>query len=48
MTRKSGRNTDGTFGPGNAGKPKGSRHKTTLAIEALCIRRHDQSRRLGR
>ena len=40
MTRKSGRNTDtrnadGTFGPGNAGKPKGSRHKTTLAIEAL-------------
>ena len=35
MTRKSGRNTDGTFGPGNAGKPRGSRHKTTLAIEAL-------------
>jgi hypothetical protein len=25
MTRKSGRNTDGTFGPGNSGKPKGTR-----------------------
>ena len=35
MTRKIGRNTDGTFGPGNAGKPRGSRHKTTLAMEGL-------------
>ena len=36
---KTGRNPDGTFGPGNtanvAGKPRGARHKTTLAIEAL-------------
>ena len=34
-----GRNPDGTFAKGNAinlaGKPKGPRHKTTLAIEAL-------------
>lgn len=33
--RKSGRNTDGTFGPGNPGKPKGARHKATLAALAL-------------
>lgn len=26
-TGKIGRNPDGTFGPGNPGKPKGSRHK---------------------
>ena len=36
---KNGRNPDGTFARGNnanpAGKPKGARHKTTLAIEAL-------------
>ena len=43
MTRKSGRNTDGTFGPGNSGKPKGTRHKATQAALALledgdCIR----------
>ena len=33
--RKSGRNTDGTFGPGNPGKPKGTRHKATVAALAL-------------
>jgi len=26
---------DGKFKPGNPGKPKGTRHKTTLAIEAI-------------
>jgi hypothetical protein len=26
---------DGRFKPGNSGRPKGSRHKTTLAVEAL-------------
>jgi hypothetical protein len=31
ITRNSGRNTDGTFGPGNPGKPKGTRHKATQA-----------------
>jgi hypothetical protein len=35
MTRKCGRNTDGTFGPGNPGKPKGTRHKATQAALAL-------------
>ena len=35
MNRKSGRNTDGTFGPGNPGKPKGSRHRATTAATAL-------------
>jgi len=40
MTRNSGRKTgdrnpDGTFAPGNPGKPKGSRHKATQAIEAM-------------
>jgi hypothetical protein len=34
-TRKNGRKTDGTFIKGNPGRPKGSRHKTTLAIQAL-------------
>ena len=33
--RKSGRNTDGTFGPGNPGKPKGARNKATQAALAL-------------
>ena len=33
--RKSGRNTDGTFGPGNPGKPKGTRHKATRAALAM-------------
>jgi hypothetical protein len=33
--RKSGRNADGTFGPGNPGKPKGTRHKATQAALAL-------------
>ena len=35
MTRNSGRNTDGTFGPGNPGKPQGARHKATQAALAL-------------
>jgi hypothetical protein len=35
-TRKNARNTRGKpFQAGNPGKPKGARHKTTLAIEAL-------------
>ena len=33
--RKSGRNADGTFGPGNPGKPKGTRHKATRTALAL-------------
>lgn len=33
--RKNGRNTDGTFAVGNAGKPKGARHKATQAAMAL-------------
>jgi hypothetical protein len=33
--RNNGRNTDGTFGRGNPGKKAGTRHKTTLAIQAL-------------
>lgn len=36
---KAGRNPDGTFAAGNsgnpAGKPKGTRHRTTRAVEAL-------------
>jgi len=35
MTRKNGRNTDGTFATGNGGKPQGARHKATLAAFAL-------------
>ena len=35
MTGNSGRNTDGTFGPGNPGKPKGARHRATQAALAL-------------
>lgn len=34
-SRKSGRNSDGTFGPGNPGKPRGARHKATQAALAL-------------
>ena len=30
-----GRGVDGKFGPGNPGKPKGARHRATLAAEAL-------------
>jgi len=33
--RNNGRKTDGKFSQGNSGRPKGSRHKTTLAIQAL-------------
>jgi len=35
VTRNSGRNSDGTFGPGNPGKPRGARHKATVAALAL-------------
>jgi hypothetical protein len=35
MTRNSGRNPDGTFAPGNPGKPRGTRHKATRAALAL-------------
>ncbi|MFT4619298.1 MAG: hypothetical protein ACI90Y_000611 [Polaromonas sp.] len=35
MTRKNGRNTDGTFATGNTGKPRGARHKATRAALAL-------------
>ena len=30
-----GRNPDGTFAPGNPGRPRGARHKVTVAIEVL-------------
>ena len=33
--KSEGRNADGTFAPGNPGKPKGARHKTTRAVETL-------------
>ena len=33
--RNPSENTGGRFQPGNPGKPKGARHRTTLAIEAL-------------
>ena len=32
---KCGRNADGTFGAGNAGKPRGTRHKATQAVLSL-------------
>lgn len=32
---RTGRNADGTFGPGNPGRPRGARHKATLAAMAL-------------
>ena len=32
---QNGRNTDGKFSAGNAGRPKGSRNRATLAIESL-------------
>jgi hypothetical protein len=35
MSRKNGRNTDGTFTKGNPGKPPGARHKATQAALAL-------------
>lgn len=35
MIRNNGRNTDGRFGAGNPGKPKGARHKATQAALAL-------------
>ncbi len=30
-----GRNPDGTFGPGNPGRPTGARHKVSRAVEEL-------------
>lgn len=30
-----GRNADGTFGAGNAGRPKGARNRATQAVQAL-------------
>jgi hypothetical protein len=35
MDRKIGRRSDGTFGPGNPGKPKGARHRATQAALAM-------------
>lgn len=32
---KTGRRDDGTFAPGNPGRPKGARHRTTRAVEEL-------------
>ena len=32
---KCGRNADGTFTAGNAGKPRGTRHKATQSVLAL-------------
>ena len=34
-TSTEGRNADGTFAPGNPGRPVGARHKTTTAILSL-------------
>jgi hypothetical protein len=34
-TTELGRKTDGKFAKGNPGRPRGARHKTTLAIQAL-------------
>ena len=33
--KSEGRNPDGTFAPGNPGKPKGTRHRATRAVEHL-------------
>lgn len=38
--RNPSENTGGRFQPGNPGKPKGARHRTTLAIEALLEGQH--------
>jgi hypothetical protein len=34
-SKTGGRNPDGTFAPGNPGKPRGSRHRATQALEAM-------------
>lgn len=34
-TTTEGRNPDGTFAPGNPGRPAGARHRVTRAVEAL-------------
>lgn len=43
--RKSGRNADGTFTPGNAGKPRGTLHKATRAALAHGRRRWTRTAR---
>ena len=35
LNMQNGRNTDGKFSAANAGRPKGSRNKATIAIESL-------------
>ena len=42
--KSNGRKSDGTFAPGNAlgGRTKGSRHKTTMAIEAMLEGDHER------
>lgn len=35
MPKAEGRNGRGQFAPGNPGRPKGARHRTTVACEAL-------------
>lgn len=34
-TKTDDRNPDGTFAEGNPGRPKGARHRVTLAVEAM-------------
>lgn len=34
-TTPEGRNSDGTFAPGNPGRPRGARHQATRAVEQL-------------
>jgi len=42
MTRKNAANTRGRpFQEGNSGKPKGARHRVTLAVEALLEGQHE-------
>ncbi len=43
VPENNGRKTDGTFAEGNSlgGKPKGARHKITLAVEALMEGQHE-------
>jgi hypothetical protein len=45
VTRNSGRNSDGAFSAGNPGKPKGTRHKATVAALRLCLERIAPPRR---
>lgn len=45
----SGRNSDGTFAPGNTlgGKPKGARHRVTRAVEAMLEGEHEALTRVA-